>query len=70
MGNGSELEIVGVENLVGGDLEELLGGVAETVSDGRRDPEGAPFWGEVVDGDEVVRLECAVAASRGCHGWV
>lgn len=70
MGDGSELMIVGVEKLVGGDLEELLRGVAETFGDGSRDPEGAPFWSEVVDGDEVVRLECTVAASRGCHGWV
>lgn len=63
MGNGSELDIVGVEKLVGGDLEKLLRGVAETVGNGSRNPEGAPFWGEVVDGDEVVRLECAVATS-------
>lgn len=68
MGDGGERNIVGVEKFVGGDLKELLRGVAETVGDGSRDPEGAPFWGEVVDGDEVVRLERAGAASRGCHG--
>jgi hypothetical protein len=64
MGDGGDCDIVRVEKLIGGSLEELFGGVAETVVNGVGDPEGAPFWGEVVDGDEVVCLKCAGGHQR------